>query len=389
MINRILSDKLKYFAGLFPVVSLTGPRQSGKTTLVKAAFPGYTYYSLEDIDIRNLAISDPKGFLSNNKQGLIIDEIQRVPELFSYIQSIVDESNVSGQFVITGSQNFLLLEKISQSLAGRVAILKLLPLSLQELKSGGLLNYNFIEFIFNGFYPRIYDKKIPATGFYPFYIQTYIERDVKLIRNISNQNTFVRFLKMCAGRTGQILNVSDLANACGISQVTAKSWLSVLEASFVIYFLQPHYRNYNKRLVKMPKMYFYDTGVVCSLLGIKSEKQVQLHYLYGAIFENFIINEMLKSAYNKADVPAIYYWRDKTGREIDVIIEKSDKLIPIEIKAGKTIVSDFFKNIKYWNKLSKNNKDNSYVIYGGDDNFSTKEGSLVSWRKLDLLLNLI
>jgi len=186
--------------------------------------------------------------LLNNKKGTIIDEIQRVPDLFSYIQSIVDQDNVSGKFIITGSQNFLLLENISQSLAGRVAILKLLPLSLQELKSGHLLKDDFNTLIFNGFYPRIYDKKIPATDFYPFYIQTYIERDVKLIRNITNQNTFVRFLKMCAGRTGQILNVSDLANACGISQITAKSWLSVLEASFIIYFLQPHYKNFNKRL---------------------------------------------------------------------------------------------------------------------------------------------
>ncbi|MCF6358864.1 MAG: AAA family ATPase, partial [Draconibacterium sp.] len=269
MISRTLSDKLKYFAKLYPVISVTGSRQSGKTTLVKQVFANYKYFNLEDVDIRNFAITDPKGFLGNAGNGMILDEIQRVPELFSYIQNIVDESDKTGQFIITGSQNFLLMESITQTLAGRIAILKLLPFSNFELKKANLISDNFRTQIFKGAYPRLYDKNIPPKDFYPFYIQTYLERDVKQIRNISNQNTFIRFIKMCAGRVGQLLNIANLANDCGITQVTAKAWLSELEASYIIYFLQPHSKNFNKRLVKMPKMYFCETGLVCSLLGIK------------------------------------------------------------------------------------------------------------------------
>jgi predicted AAA+ superfamily ATPase len=382
MIFRTLSDKLKYFAKLYPVISVTGPRQSGKTTLVKQTFANYKYFNLEDVDIRNFAITDPKGFLGNAGDGMIIDEIQRVPELFSYIQNIVDKADKTGQFIITGSQNFLLMEGITQTLAGRIAIIKLLPFSNIELKKASLISDNFKNQIFKGGYPRLYDKDIPPKDFYPFYIQTYIERDVKQIRNISNQNTFIRFIKMCAGRVGQLLNITDLANSCGITQVTAKSWLSILEASYIIYFLQPHYKNFNKRLVKMPKMYFNDTGLVCSLLGIKDKNQVQPHYLYGALFENFIINEFQKFYYNKVTEPELYFWRDKNGKEIDLIIETNGKLIPVEIKAGETFVNDYFKNLRYWNKLSGNSADNSFIIYGGNNNLKTSNGKLFSWLNI-------
>ncbi len=389
MISRTLSDKLKYFAKLYPVISVTGPRQSGKTTLVKQAFANYKYFNLEDVDIRNFAITDPKGFLGNAGEGMIIDEIQRVPELFSYIQNIVDRSDKTGQFIITGSQNFLLMESITQTLAGRIAILKLLPFSNFELKEANLISDNFKTQIFKGAYPRLYDKNIPPKDFYPFYIQTYLERDVKQIRNISNQNTFIRFIKMCAGRVGQLLNITNLANDCGITQVTAKSWLSVLEASYIIYFLQPHYKNFNKRLVKMPKMYFCDTGLVCSLLGIKDEYQVQPHYLYGALFENFIINEFQKFFYNNVIEPELYFWRDKNGKEIDLIIEMQNKLMAVEIKAGETFVSNYFKNLKYWNKLSGNSEENSFIVYGGTSNLKTSNGELFSWLNIDGIIDKI
>ena len=389
MILRTLTEKLNYFAKLYPVVSVTGPRQSGKTTIVKQTFPNYRYFSLEDIDIRNFAINDPKGFLGNAEDGMIIDEIQRVPELFSYIQNIVDSSNKTGMFIITGSQNFLLMENITQTLAGRIAILKLLPFSNHELIQAKLISTNFKTQLFKGAYPRIYDKNIPSKDFYPFYIQTYIERDVKQIRNISNQNTFIRFLKMCAGRVGQLLNITDLANACGVTQITAKSWLSVLEASYIVYFLQPHHKNYNKRLVKMPKMYFYDTGLVSSLLGIKDKNQVQSHYLYGALFENFVINEFQKFYYNRVIEPELYFWRDKNGKEIDLIIETPDKLMPIEIKAGETFADDYLKNLKYWNKLTNNIEDNNYIIYGGLDNLKISQGKVYSWLNIKEITNLI
>ncbi len=389
MILRTLTEKLNYFAKLYPVVSVTGPRQSGKTTIVKQTFPNYRYFSLEDIDIRNFAINDPKGFLGNAEDGMIIDEIQRVPELFSYIQNIVDSSNKTGMFIITGSQNFLLMENITQTLAGRIAILKLLPFSNHELIQAKLISTNFKTQLFKGAYPRIYDKNIPSEDFYPFYIQTYIERDVKQIRNISNQNTFIRFLKMCAGRVGQLLHITDLANACGVTQITAKSWLSVLEASYIVYFLQPHHKNYNKRLVKMPKMYFYDTGLVSSLLGIKDKNQVQSHYLYGALFENFVINEFQKFYYNRVIEPELYFWRDKNGKEIDLIIETPDKLMPIEIKAGETFADDYLKNLKYWNKLTNNIEDNNYIIYGGLDNLKISQGKVYSWLNIKEITNLI
>lgn len=386
MIKREITNKLLQLAGLYPVVSVTGPRQSGKTTLVKYAFPNYDYVTLEDPDIRMIAINDPRKFVENHKIGLIIDEVQRVPNLFSYIQGVVDISDKQGQFILTGSQNFLLLENISQTLAGRVAILKLLPLSMNELKIAKKSNESFEKLLFTGFYPRLYDKNINPTDFYPFYIQTYVERDVKLIKNIINQSTFVRFISMCAGRIGQLLNITDLANSCGISQITVKSWLSILEASYVIYLLQPHYKNFNKRLVKMPKLYFYDTGLACSLLGIRKESQLISHFAYGFLFENFIINEFIKNLFNKSKEPKFFFWRDKSGKEIDIIAEQADRLIPIEIKAGKTFSYDYIKNLKYWNKLSQNSSENTYLIYGGDNNFDISESKIISWKNINIIL---
>jgi hypothetical protein len=381
MIKRRLQEKLIHLTGKFPVISLTGPRQSGKTTLIKSTFPEYKYETLEDPDTRLLAQNDPRAFLEGSKK-MVIDEIQRVPDLFSYIQSISDESNTEGQFIISGSQSFLMNEKISQSLAGRVAVLHLMPFSYNELIDS---NYNFPdlnELLFKGFYPRLCDKKIDPADFYPNYIQTYIERDIRQLKNIQDLNLFVRFLKLCAGRTGQLLNLSSLANETGISVNTAKAWISVIEASFIIFLLQPHYKNFNKRLVKMPKLYFFDTGLIASLLEVKSAQQLSTHYLQGAIFENFILSELLKNRHHKGLRNNLYFWRDHKGMEIDCIIENGNNLILLEIKSARTYSDSFFKNIDAWRKITGKETDNCYVIYGGDRKATTNKGELYNWKEL-------
>jgi predicted AAA+ superfamily ATPase len=382
MIKRVLEEKIIQLAQKFPVVSVTGPRQSGKTTLIRSLFPAYLYESLEEPDIRLLAESDPRRFLKPDAK-MIIDEIQRVPELFSYIQTITDKAKINGQFIISGSQSFLLNQHISQSLAGRVAILNLMPLSLSELANFGLPIKSYSKLILRGFYPRLYDQDIDQGDFFPNYIQTYVERDVRLLQNVHDLTLFVRFLKLCAGRTGQLLNLNSLANDCGISPNTTKSWISVLETSFIIFLLQPHYRNFNKRIVKTPKLYFYDTGLACSLLEIRTENQLSTHYLRGALFENLILAEFIKKRFNKGLRNNCYFWRDNKGIEIDCIVENGDKLIPVEIKSADTYNKDFFKNLNYWNNLSDNPVENSFVIYGGDSSRDTKEGNLLSWHDIE------
>jgi predicted AAA+ superfamily ATPase len=381
MIRRVIQDKINQLAEMFPVISVTGPRQSGKTTLIKSMFPDWRYESLEDPDTRLFAINDPRKFLEGEKK-MIIDEIQRAPDLFSYIQSKTDKTNISGQFIISGSQSFLLNQHISQSLAGRVAILNLMPLSLPEIMEHGINVTGYEKLIYQGFYPRLYDRNIEPVDFYPNYIQTYLERDVRLLQNIHDLNIFVRFLKLCAGRTGQLLNLNSLANDCGVSPNTAKSWISVLEASYIIFLLQSHHENFNKRLVKMPKLFFIDTGLASSLLGIQSENQLNTHFLRGALFENFIISEFIKARFNNGLRNNCYFWRDNKGTEIDCIIENGDRLTPIEIKSANTFNQDFFKNLNYWNKLSGNSAENSYVIYGGETDRDTQEGFLLSWMNV-------
>lgn len=384
MIKRIIENKIIELAEKFPVISVTGPRQSGKTTTIRSMFPHYHYESLEDPDTRLFAISDPRKFLGLEKK-MIIDEIQRVPELFSYIQSITDKTNINGQYIISGSQSFLLNQQISQSLAGRVAILNLMPLSFSEILEHGIPVTDYNKLIFQGFYPRLYDKNINPSDFYPNYIQTYIERDVRLLQNIHDLTLFIRFLKLCAGRIGQLLNLNSLANDCGVSPNTAKSWVSVLEASFIIVLLQPHFKNFNKRLVKMPKLYFTDTGLASSLLEIQSENQLSIHYSRGVLFENFIISEFIKTRLNNGLRNNCYFWRDNKGSEIDCIIEKSNILTPVEIKSGYTFNQDFFKQLKYWNKLADNNIENAYVIYGGDSTRNTKDGTLLRWKDVAMV----
>ncbi|MBI5124495.1 MAG: ATP-binding protein [Candidatus Omnitrophica bacterium] len=382
MIKRELLIKLNTSAKKFPIVSVIGPRQSGKTTLVKMAFPYKPYVSLEDTDIREYATSDPRGFLSDYPKGAILDEVQRVPKLFSYLQTAVDKADRPGLFILTGSQHFLLHENISQTLAGRSAIFTLLPFSLAELKDTPFRYNDYEDYIFRGFYPRIYDKRLNPSEWYLNYIQTYVERDLRLIKNIDDLGTFQTFLKMCAARIGQLLNLSSLANDCGITHNTAKSWISILELSFIVFLLRPHYKNFNKRLVKMPKLYFYDPGLASSLLGIENKRQVANHYLKGGLFETFVISELLKHRYNEGLEMNHYFWRDKVGHEIDCIIEKGSRLIPIEIKSGKTPSAEYLKDLNYWNKLAKNRPKNSYVIYGGDITQRRSEGTILSWKNI-------
>lgn len=381
MIYREQTKVLNEVRGKFPVITLTGPRQSGKTTLVKSVFSDIPYVNLEDIDLRNNALHDPRGFLANFPDGAILDEVQRAPVLFSYIQGIVDEKS-NMQFVLTGSQNFQLLQSITQSLAGRAMILKLLPFSLSELSTEGIVFDTYEEVIFKGLYPGIYDKEINPRYFYPSYTGTYIEKDVRQIKNIENLNSFTRFLQLCAGRTGQILNMNSLAIDAGISTNTAKSWLSVLEASYIIYFLQPYYKNFNKRIIKSPKMYFYDTGLVCSLLGIESEQQVKNYFAKGALFENLVINEFMKKRLNNGLTPRLYYWQNKTKQEVDLIADQAGSVDAYEIKSTMTMHDDHFANLKYWQQLSNESADKLNVVFGGDTNFKTSRGNYISWRNL-------
>lgn len=384
MIDRDIEPKILDLAEKMPVISITGPRQSGKTTLAKKLFPDYKYINFEDIEKREFAKDDPKGFLNSCGKRVIFDEIQNVPELFSYIQVYVDNDS-NYQYIITGSQNFLLLQKISQSLAGRVAIFHLLPFSINELKNTIFTYQDFHKYIIKGGYPRIYDKNLNPTDWLKSYITTYVERDVRQISNIGNLANFQKFIKLCAGRIGQLINFSSLANELAVSYHSVQSWLSILEASFIVFRLQPFYKNFNKRLVKMPKLYFYDTGLACSLLGIQTIEQLQLHYLKGELFENLIISELYKYQLNIGKQPSFYFWRNNQGKEIDCIFEEGIKEKAIEIKSAITVHQDFLKNLNYWNKLSGNEPEDSFLIYGGTNNQKRNTGNVISWNNIQLV----
>jgi uncharacterized protein len=385
MIQRSLTDKAKQLYHQFPALMITGPRQSGKTTLIQSLFPELPYILLEDPDTRLRASEDPRGFLKNYPNGAIFDEIQNIPELFSYLQGIID-AQPDCHFVLSGSQHFLLMEQVSQSLAGRVAILQLLPLSLSELKNADLQPINLEKAIFYGGYPRIYNQHIEPYDFHTAYLQTYIERDVRQLRQVGDLDRFMRFIRLCAGRIGQLLNVSSLATDAGISPTTAQSWLSILQTSHIIFLLQPHFQNFNKRLVKSPKLYFTDTGLACHLLGIEESSQLVTHFLRGGLFENLVILELLKQRYNQGKKSNLYFWRDSHGHEVDCLLEKANTLIPIEIKSSQTTKSAFFDGLTYFKQLTGNNTEGGYLVYGGDTPIHTSLGNYISWRNLTSLL---
>lgn len=385
MIQRELSKKLLEASKLFPVIAIFGPRQAGKTTLSKSIFANYTYKNLEDPSEREFAVSDPKSFLNQNYDGMIIDEIQRVPELFSYIQVIVDK-NKNAKFVITGSQNYLLMENITQSLAGRVYLSRLLPFSVQELNNiYEPINVN--EIIYKGFFPPIYDRNIPISDWMPSYIQTYLERDVRQIKNITNLDLFSRFIQLCAGRTGQLMNISSIGNEIGVTDNTIKSWFSVLEASFIIYMLKPFYKNFNKRIVKSRKLYFIDSGLASSLLNIRNINQMETHFLKGGLFENLVIIEVLKYFFNKGEIPQLYYWRDNKGNEIDLILEIDNKLFAIEIKASQTISSHFFYNLNYFEKIVDKTEIKKIIVYSGYQYQYRNDIHIIPWNRIADIFN--
>ncbi|MDR3134069.1 MAG: ATP-binding protein [Prevotellaceae bacterium] len=380
MIERLIKKQIIYFAKKFPVVMLTGPRQSGKSTLLRNSFPKYHYVSMEEPDVRAAALADPRSFLDHLQGKTIIDEAQHVPELFSYIQTRVDAENSSGMYILSGSQNFLLMQQITQSLAGRTAVLKLLPFSFSELQKTDEHPETIDKSMLTGGYPRIYDKHIKPAEFYPNYLQTYVERDVRQLRNIANLSLFIRFLKLCAGRIGQILNISSLANDCGIKNDTAQAWLSALETSYIIFQLKPYYKNFNKRLIKSPKLYFYDTGLACSLLSIENTTQLNTHFLRGSLFENWAVTEYLKQSYAKAKEPEIYFWRDSNGNEIDLLIEQGGQLQAVELKSNSTMHSDDFKGLRYWQALSGVSPATCRVVYTGSLSLKTEKGLYVPWK---------
>ncbi|HBY05656.1 MAG: AAA family ATPase [candidate division TM6 bacterium GW2011_GWE2_42_60] len=392
IIKRDLMPFLQDLAKQFPVVAIMGPRQSGKTTLAKMTFPEYVYVSLEDLDRRAIAQSDPRGFLNAYSQykGVIIDEIQEVPELLSYMQGIVDKEYRPGYFVITGSQHFLMYEKVTQTLAGRIALLTLLPLSLNEFKQAGILPKTLEALLIKGAYPRLYAQDISVPVWCANYISTYIEKDVRQVLRVADIVAFQRFLKLCAARVGNILNYASLARDADISPNTAKAWISILEASYIIKLLQPYYVNFNKRVIKSPKIYFYDTALVCSLLGIRTEEELQMHPLKGALFESFVMSEFFKYNYNRSELPNIYFWRDVQGHEIDGIIElKFESVIPIEIKSGMTITKDFFKGLRDWNDITKQTDLAAYVVYGGTENLVRQQYRVFAWSDVPAMLDTI
>jgi len=384
MYKREILNEIKSLAKEFRVITVLGPRQAGKTTLCKIAFPDYKYVSLEDPDIRLYATEDPRGFLSQYQQYVIFDEVQRVPQLLSYIQTIVDEDNIKAQFILTGSHQLELSSAIAQSLAGRTARLTLLPLSMSELDQKDELNTCLLD----GFMPGKHSDQINTSRFYRSYFQTYVERDVRLLINLKDTAKFEKFVRLCAGRVGQLFNQSSLANDVGVSANTINDWVSALEASFIIYRLQPYYENLGKRLIKSPKLYFIDTGLAAWLMGIETNTQMQRDPLRGNLFENLIVIDILKSKFNQGQEPRMFFYRDSHGNEVDLVIQRGNSLLPIEIKSSQTWHSSFLKGVTYFKRLLGNRADKGVVIYGGDQNRDSESYYLCSYKKLKKIIQL-
>ena len=382
MIKRRALDIILELAKGYPFIAITGPRQAGKTTLSRMAFPDKPYVSLEDPDTREFAASDPRRFLALYPDGAILDETQRSPELFSYLQTHADKDGRMGLFILTGSQQFGRLSGISQSLAGRVGMVQLLPFSSTELQGAGKLPGTLDALLYKGSYPPLYDRPLAPAQWYAGYVATYVERDVRQLINIRDLTIFQRFIRLCAGRTGQLLNLSSLANDCGITHNTAQSWISILEASYILFLLSPHHRNFNKRLVKTPKLYFHDTGLAAWLLGVQSAGQLALHPQRGALFETWAVGELLKGRYNRALPSNLFFWRDNTGNEVDILVDQGRTFIPVEIKSGQTISSDYFSNLRKWLSWAGDEAGKPFLLYGGDELQQRREAEVIPWREV-------
>jgi predicted AAA+ superfamily ATPase len=398
MIPRTLHPVLLEAADALPVVTLTGPRQSGKTTLVRATFPDLPYATLEAPDTRERAIEDPRGFLGGFPEGAILDEVQRAPDLLSYIQGMVDEDPRPGRFILTGSQNLLLLDGISQSLAGRTRILHLYTFSLSELEGRAPWDPDrdaippasrspgagpgLHTTLHTGFFPRIHDRGLDPVPWLADYRTTYVERDLRQILTVQDLDAFSRFLGLLAGRSGQLLNASSLGNDAGVDHTTVQRWLSVLEASFLIQLLRPHHRNFGKRLIKSPKVHVLDPGLLCSLLGITRPDDLRVHPLRGAVFESFIMAELVKAYAHRGRHPPVYFWRDSSGHEIDFLVERGPRFLAIEAKAGETVPTSFFDGLAWWRKLVGEDDTDALILHGGDQAFTYRDMAARSWRDL-------
>jgi predicted AAA+ superfamily ATPase len=380
--KRRLKKQMDIYLKKYPVLALTGPRQSGKTTFLRKQFPGYTYVNLEDSALRNYAINDPKGFLLEYNRFVIFDEVQRVPQLFSDLQARVDEDGIIGQYILSGSQNFQLMSSITQSLAGRVALFKLLPFDIQEMKQAGWLDPDYAVNLQKGFYPGLYDRNITPKFFYSNYLQTYVERDLTELIQVKDLKQFRNFITLCAARVGQLLNLNSLANECGISQPTAKSWISVLETSYIIYLLQPYHANINKRITKSAKLYFYDTGLLCYLLKINDAASLKTNRQKGNLFENFVINEYIKQNYHQNLLLDFWFWRDAVGHEIDFIWQDSENLNLVEIKASETIMSEMFRGLTYFENLLPAKINSKTLVHTGSFNQNRSAGKVQSWKNI-------
>ena len=382
MIRRDAEETIHTLLKGFPVVTITGPRQSGKTTLARAIFPNQPYASLEEPDVRLAAREDPRSFLGRFPDGAVLDEVQRCPELLSYLQSLVDADGRMGLFILTGSQQFGLLSGVTQSLAGRTAFLELLPFSLHELAQAGKAPSDIDRMLFTGGYPPLYDRDVAVRAWFSAYVTAYIERDVRQVLKIQELETFQRFLRLCAGRTGQLLNYSTLAADCGITHNTAKAWLSVLEASYILFQLRPHHENFSKRLVKAPKLYFYDVGLVSWLLGIQTPEQIETHPLRGSLFETFVVGEWVKSHLHHGERSGFHFWRDSNGVEVDLLIERGERIMPVEIKSGQTVSGTFFSGLQKWTALAGEKAIDPTLVYGGRENYQHKGIRVMGWQSL-------
>lgn len=381
MLERAAAAALRRLARYYPVVALTGPRQSGKTTLARASFPRKPYANLEDLDTREFAEHDPRGFLAQYPSGAVLDEAQRAPQLFSYLQGVVDRDRRRGLFILTGSQQFGLFSNITQTLAGRVGLLHLLPFALDELGTKHAPR-TVEELLWQGLYPLVIDRGIPPPTWYADYMATYVERDVRQLVNVRDLNAFRRFVRMCAARTAQLVNLSSLAADCGITHNTAKAWLSVLEASYIVHLLPPHHRNFGKRLVKAPKLYFVDSGLAASLAGVREPRELAHHPMRGALFETWGVAELFKYRANRAEAPALHYRRDSSGQEVDVVIERASRLFGVEFKAGRTLAADYVAGLERFRRLSGGAEGT--LVYAGDASYSKGKVAVFGWRDITL-----